>query len=101
MYRSPDELASDQSDSSFNSPSHDQYQRGMAADEGSVHSSNLTNSSLVGPIRSALSRSKQNLYETDVTSSALKDEVLLRRQRFPDHINDSVSSGKTFVSCNL
>lgn len=93
VYRSPEDLASDQSDSSFNSPLHDPYQRNVASDEGSVHSSNLTGGSSLGPIRSALSRSKQNLYDLDASTALPREDVVLRRSRFPDYITDSVSSG--------
>lgn len=93
VYRSPDELASDQSDSSFSSPSHELYHKSLPIEEESVHSSSLTYSSSFGPIRSALSRSKQDLLEMDAASSP-NEEVVFRRPRIPDLTNDSVSSGK-------
>ena len=96
MYRSPEDLVSDHSDSSFNSPSHDQYQRSSVVDESSVHS-NLISGSSFGPIRSALSRSKQNLFDIDAGSGSSRDDVVMRRPKFPEYINDSVSSGKALM----
>ena len=58
----------------------------------------MTYNSSFGPIRSALSRSKQDLLDMDSIAPSPRDEVVFRRPRAPDFTNESVSSG---MMCNI
>ncbi|XP_065068071.1 protein Daple-like isoform X1 [Rhopilema esculentum] len=91
LHRSPDgvDFFSDHSDSSFSSPSHELESRSQVLDESSLHSSSVTYNSSFGPIRSALSRSKEDLLGRDEPFS--RDGVILRRPK--SFAVDSPSSG--------
>ena len=91
LHRSPDgvDFFSDHSDSSFSSPSHELESRSQTLDESSLHSSSVTYNSSFGPIRSALSRSKEDLLGKDEPFS--RDGVVLRRPK--SFAVDSPSSG--------
>ena len=91
MHRSPDnaDMFSDDSNSSF-SPSHEwSHQRDASYDEASLHSSTVTTS--FGPIRTALSRSKENLVDAGIGSPI--ENVVLRRPKSYGLPTDSPSSG--------
>ena len=96
MHRSPDntDMFSDDSNSSF-SPSHEwSHQRDGSYDEASLHSSTVTSS--FGPIRTALSRSKENLLDTGIGSPI--ENVVLRRPKSYGLPTDSPSSGMSSYS---